>query len=96
MSKGSVAVKIAGHEYKIRSDADEAWLQKVASHVDATMLRIREHTGTVDTRDLAILTALNMARELIALRENPGTAAPAELRSLIDLAESGLSDGTEV
>ena len=86
MSKSSVAVTIAGQEYKIKSDADAAWLQRVAAYVDDAMVRIREHTGTVDTRDLAVLTALNVARELITLREDPASAAPAQLRELIETA----------
>ena len=90
MSKGSVAVKIGGQEYRIKSDADESWLHEVASHVDATMERVRQRSGTVDTRDLAVLTALNLARELLALREDSVGPGRERLRALIALAESGL------
>ncbi len=95
MGKGSVSVRIAGREYKVRSDVDEAWLQKVAGSVDDAMDRIRERTGTVDSHDLAVLTALNLARELVGIRESIGSAGipgadPGRLRQLIDLAESSL------
>ncbi len=95
MSKGSVAVQIAGHEYRIRSDADAAWLQKVAGHVDETMQRVRERTGTIDTFDVAVLTALNLARELITLRQTSPVAGDARLRELIELAESAVAEPEE-
>lgn len=93
MSKGSVSVRIAGQEYRIRSDADQAWLQKVAGQVDATMQKIRQRTGTVDSLDVALLTALNLARELMTLRQSgtpEGGAGGRRLRALIERAESAV------
>ena len=70
MSEGrSVAVRIQGQEYKIRSDAEEAEVERLANYVDATMDKVRERTHTVDSRDVAVLSALNIARDLLALRE---------------------------
>jgi len=37
MSKRSVAVEIAGQAYRIRSDADEASLHRLAGYVDRAM-----------------------------------------------------------
>ncbi len=96
MSKKSVAVRILGQEYRIRSDADEEWLQHVAACVDTAMDQVRERTKTVDTLDVALLTCLNLAREVLELRESEASAAdPSEeveqadrLRALIDMAES--------
>ena len=68
MSKKSIAVRIAGHDYKILSDGDPASLREIAKHVDQAMGRVRERTGTVDTLDVAVLTCLNFAREIFALR----------------------------
>jgi len=69
VARRSVAIRISGQEYRLLSDADEVWLQKVANHVDAAMTQIRDRTGTVDSLDVAILTALNLAKELLALKE---------------------------
>jgi len=95
--KRSVTVKIGGQEYRIRSDADEAWLKKVAAAVDDAMQRIRQHTDTVDSVDVAVLTSLNLARELLQLREDAEQAAkrvdPAGLRDLIELVEAELEFG---
>jgi cell division protein ZapA (FtsZ GTPase activity inhibitor) len=89
MSKKSVAVRIAGHDYKILSDGDPASLREIAKHVDQAMGRVRKRTGTVDTLDVAVLTCLNLAREIFALRaqENAGVDGD-RMRSLIDRVEA--------
>lgn len=97
MAKSIVEVQIGGRSYRLRSDADEAWLQSVASYVDESMGRIRSLTETVDSMDIAVLAALNIARELIELRENgPGRATkivvdPERLSALIEVAETALT-----
>jgi len=67
-AKRSVSVRILGHEYRIRTDADPAGLARVAELVDETMARLRERTGVIDSLDLAIMAALNLARDLVAER----------------------------
>jgi cell division protein ZapA (FtsZ GTPase activity inhibitor) len=101
LAKRSVAVRISGQEYRIRSEADEAWLHRVAQCVDVAMTQIRERTGTVDSLDVAILTSLNLAREVLALRaraaDAEGSAADVgddRLRALIVLAETAIERGT--
>lgn len=91
MAKGSVALQIGGQEYRVRGE-DDASLQVAARAVDRTMARIRERTGTVDSLDVAVLTALNLARELIGLREAQGRPDPDRIRELIDIAESALAE----
>ena len=101
----AVEVRIAGRAYRIRSDADPAWLQRVARQVDEAMTLIRDRTETVDTLEIAVLTALNLAREILLLREQladareveigagdrgVGDVSPDSLRALIELAESAL------
>jgi cell division protein ZapA (FtsZ GTPase activity inhibitor) len=61
------------------------------------MSKVEERTGTVDSLDVALLTALNLARELVDIRERQAAPAaagvdPARLRSLIELAESAVGD----
>jgi cell division protein ZapA (FtsZ GTPase activity inhibitor) len=68
-TRNSVTIKLAGKEYRLRSEASEEELQRVAVYVDQAMQRIRERTDTVDSQDTALLTALNLAREVLHLRE---------------------------
>ena len=72
-------------------DADEASLQRVARYVDETMERIKQRTGAVDSVEVALLTALNAARELDEAR-GAGEALPpsAELRGLIERIEAAV------
>jgi cell division protein ZapA (FtsZ GTPase activity inhibitor) len=89
MSKESVAVRIAGHNYKILSDGDADLLRKIASYVDQAMGQVRKRTGTVDTLDVAVLTCLNLAREVLALRDQQnGAVEDDRMRSLIERVET--------
>ena len=96
-TKPVVAVSIRGQEFRIRTDDDEAALQRVAKYLDDTMATVEKQTGTVDTLHLALLSALNLARELVELRERGGAQVPStagidpeRFESLIELAESAL------
>jgi len=90
-NKQSVAVRIAGHEYKILSENDPEVLRQIASDVDRAMSRVRDRTGTVDTLDVAVLTCLNFAREIIDLRDARDRSSGVDLQGRI----SGLSERVE-
>ena len=98
-SKSTVSVRIRGQEFRIRSDDDEESLQRVAGYLDETMKTVEKRTGTVDSLDVALLTALNLARELVRLREGRAlveTAIPPDrLCSLTDRVEAALAEGGE-
>ena len=96
-TKPVVTVNIRGEEFRIRTDDDEAALQRVANYLDDTMATVERQTGTVDSLQLALLSALNLARELVELRERGGARGPSapsvdpkRLESLIEFAESAL------
>ena len=96
-TKPVVAVSIRGQEFRIRTDDDEASLKRVAKYLDDTMATVEKKTGTVDSLQLALLSALNLARELVELRERDGAQGPStadidpeRFESLIELAESAL------
>jgi cell division protein ZapA len=98
VAKRTVPVEILGQEYRIRSDSDASTIRRAAALVDETMAKVRDRTGTVDTLDIAVLTALNLANHLISLRDGAGTASQeAEIRSgqlgeLIALLETTLAE----
>lgn len=95
--KRTLQVKIQGRAYKIRAegDGDEASVQRAAAMLDETIERVRIRAGTVDSVDLAVLAALNLANSLVNERESKGgtTAGVAEHRvaGLIELIESALA-----
>ena len=78
-------IKIMGHEYRIHSDSDPEHLQAVAHYVDRVLREVSE--STKDTQDAAVLAALNVASELLELRQLE--AVPRErIQALIDLVDS--------
>ncbi len=93
--KSTVSVRIRGQEFRIVSDDDEESLQRVAGYLDETMTTVEKRTGTVDSLDIALLTGLNLARELVRIREgrSPGEmGVPSDrLRALTDRAEAALA-----
>lgn len=92
-NKKSVAVRIAGHEYKILTESDGDSLKQIARDVDRAMARVRDRTGTVDTLDIAVLTCLNLAREITVLRHQSNEIASDDrIRGLINRVEALLPE----
>jgi len=90
-TKRVVAVRIRGQDFRIRSDEPPELLARIARTVDETMERVESKTGAVDSYDVAMLTALNLAREVVGFEATRAAIDPAKLRSLIDLAESAIA-----
>jgi cell division protein ZapA (FtsZ GTPase activity inhibitor) len=84
--KRSITVNIRDRELRIRSDESPELLEQIAAIVDDTMRRVEERTGAVDTLDVAMLTALNLAREIVETRG--ARPASPRLRNLIERAEA--------
>jgi len=89
--KRTVAVRIRGQDFRIRSDEPPEQLARIARTVDETMERIESKTGAVDSYDVAMLTALNLAREVVGFEANRRSIDSAKLRRLTDLAESAIA-----
>lgn len=92
-ARRSVAIRVLGQEYRIRTDADPAELQRVALLVDETMGRLRDRTGAVDSLDLAMMAAVNFARDLLAERagRRAGSAPSQRVRELAERIEAVLA-----
>jgi cell division protein ZapA (FtsZ GTPase activity inhibitor) len=60
--------------------------------VEETISRIRERTGTIDSLDLSVLAALNLANQILTQRGADSDGALSErVRSLADLAEAAVA-----
>ena len=64
-----VEIKVFGQTYTVKSDADEGHIQKVAQFVNEKMEEVVKNTKSVSTLNVAILTALNLADDLVKERE---------------------------
>ncbi len=65
--KGKVrsTVEIYGEKYTVVGSEDPEHIHKVAMLVDKKMREIKENNQSLDTRRLAVLTALNTINELL-------------------------------
>jgi cell division protein ZapA (FtsZ GTPase activity inhibitor) len=88
-------MRIRGQEFRIVSEDDEKSLRQVVRYLNETMRTVEKRTGTVDSLHAALLTGLNLARELVRIREErapQGAGPPPErLRSLTDRVEAVLA-----
>ncbi len=78
-------IKIMGNEYRVRSDSNAEHLEEVASYVERVLRGISKSTS--DTQDAAVLAALNLASELLQLRQLEAVPR-GRLQALIDLVDS--------
>jgi len=64
----SIAVEIYDQIYHLRG-TDPAYIERLASIVDAKMRAVSAHGNTVDSLRVAVLAALNIADELCCARD---------------------------
>jgi cell division protein ZapA len=64
-----VEIKVFGQAYTVKTDAEENHIQEVARYVNEKMDEILKKTRSVSTMNVAILTALNIADDLLKEKE---------------------------
>jgi len=69
MEKVKTVVKIAGKEYTMAGYESEEYIHKVAIYVDRKMGEVERHSSNLSTNMIAVLTAVNIADELLKLQE---------------------------
>ena len=65
----SMRIEVGGRVLTVRSDASEARVEAVVRYVNERLNRIREQSQAVSSDQVVLLTALNMAEELFALKD---------------------------
>lgn len=68
----SIKINIYGRKYNVKSDSFSVDPQEVASLVDSKMRELSGVGAITSTTDLAILTALNIAQELLEIKKKTG------------------------
>jgi len=69
VGKTKTLVRIGGREYPIKSVESEEYIHKVAIYVDKKMEEIKQRQPNLSTTMLAMLTAINLADEVIKLQQ---------------------------
>jgi cell division protein ZapA len=67
--KEMVEVQILGETYTLKSETSPDYTRRVAQHVDRTAREIREESGVVDQKKIAVLAALAVTDQLFRMRE---------------------------
>jgi len=95
-TRPTVSVSIRGKEFRVVGDEDVESLQRVAGYLDETMDSVAKRTGIVDSLDISLLTGLNLARELVRVREGrvrgASGATAEQLRELTDRVEAAVAE----
>ena len=69
MDKIKTTVNIGGKEYQLTGYESEEYIHKVAIYVDRKMAEIRKNFFNLSTTMASVLTAINVADELMKARE---------------------------
>jgi len=64
-----VEIKVLGLTYTVKTDSDENHIQEVARYVNEKIEEILRKTKSVSSLNVAILTALNIADDLLKEKE---------------------------
>jgi len=82
-----VEIKVFGQTYTVKTDAEEDYIQEVAKYVNEKMDEVLKKTKSVSTLNVAILTALNIADDLLKEKERRITLLREVEAKSKDLAE---------
>ena len=91
----SKKIQIYGKTYSLKSSSSEVDAEEVAAYVDSRMKELANVRGKTSTLDLAVLAALNIAQELMELKNQAGAKEEAEgekLRQLVEALDKELQD----
>ena len=77
-------IKFLGREYNIKSDKDEAYIQRLYQYIEEKAQDALSSTSAVSSMDVAVLTLLNVADDYLALRDNFNQAFESRLQRIID------------
>ncbi len=95
-----VGVRLLDREYQVACPAEErADLLDSAEYLDAKMREIRDSGKVTGLERIAVISALNLANELIKLRRQGSTVdgdVGARLRVLRERVESALERGQQL
>ena len=91
--ENSVSVSICGMQYTFLSEENPSYMEKVAALVDVKMEEILSG-GKINQMDAAILTAVNLADEMIKQQGNAENLR-AQLKGYLDEANKAKAELSE-
>ena len=91
----TVQIKVYGKTYAVKRASKQINLEELAGYVDAKMQELSYASAKTSTIDLAILTALNIAQELMELKSEVNAErkeAEAKTEAMIDRLVEALDE----
>lgn len=76
--KNRVTISIMGEEYILRGSSSTDEMHRIGSYVDRLMRTLAEKNIQMSKHKIAVLAALNLADELLKIKENKITESGAE------------------
>ncbi len=91
----TVQINILGRDYSLRSQGSEDQVRRVVEFVE-TKLAETASGRSVDTRDLTVLTLLNLAGQFLQLRDQGSQDGELDLRlqQLVESLERAIADNS--
>lgn len=92
----NVKVTILGREYKLRSQESETQIQRVVDFIEEKLAETASGRS-VDTRDLTVLTLLNLAGQYLQLSDQQaqvGIGQEKRLQQLVESLEHAVADNS--
>jgi cell division protein ZapA len=68
--KKSVEIKIMNQKFNLKTESDEAYVQRVSDYVNKKIFDVQEKTRSVSSLNVALLTALNIADDYFKMKGN--------------------------
>jgi cell division protein ZapA len=68
--KRPISVTVANQRFQLKTEANPAYVRRLAAYVDEKLDEARRSGRTVATQSLALLAAMNIADELLQLRDS--------------------------
>jgi cell division protein ZapA len=91
-----VEIKVFGQTYTVKTDAEEDHIQAVAQYVNEKVDEVLKKTRSVSSLNVAILTALNIADDLLKEKEARRALLheiEAKSRDLTEKIDVGIGEG---
>ena len=84
-SNGTVSVRVAGRDLRLRTDNGEALAREAAELLSAEIQRAKSSPAAPGMNDAVLLAALNLAGELIAARNDLAAREAEEAKKTASL-----------
>jgi len=90
----SVKIKFIGREYSIKSDKDEAYIQRLHQYIEEKAQEVMRTAGAVSSIDVVVLTLMNVADDFLTLKESFNQTFENRLQRMIDSIEATSNEGS--